>query len=81
LSDMKALVSIVVDPERSSEVCSQLSQIEEIRKVYEVTGQYDVVIEVEVGSIEEFREILNKKILAIKGVKMTESAIVLCEWK
>ena len=81
MSDMKALVSIVVDPERSSEVCSQLSQIEEIRKVYEVTGQYDVVIEVEVGSIEEFREILNKKILAIKGVKMTESAIVLCEWK
>jgi len=78
---MKALVSIVVDPERSSEVCSQLSQIEEIRKVYEVTGQYDVVVEVEAGSIEEFREILNKKILAIKGVKMTESAIVLCEWK
>jgi len=78
---MKALVSIVVDPERSPEVCSRLSQIEEIRKVYEVTGQYDVVVEVEVGSIEEFREVLNKKILAIKGVKMTESAIVLCEWK
>ena len=78
---MKALVSIVVDPARLSEVCTRLAELEEITKVYEITGEYDVLVEVIAESIEEFRKILNKKILGIKGVKLTESAIVLGEWK
>ena len=78
---MKAVVNIVVDPAKLSEVCSKLAEAKEVVKVYEITGEYDVLIEVVADSIEEFRKILKEKILGIKGVKLTESAIVLEEWK
>ncbi|MFQ5710997.1 MAG: Lrp/AsnC family transcriptional regulator [Candidatus Geothermarchaeales archaeon] len=78
---MKLVVHIVVDPKSLEEVCQNLSKLEEIKRVYEITGEYDVFTEVEVESVEDFRRLLKEKILKIAGVKLTESSIVLGVWK
>lgn len=78
---MKVLVQIVVDPPKLEEVCRTLSSLPEAKRVYEITGQFDVFAELEVDSIESFRKILKEKILKIGGVRTTESSIVLGEWK
>ena len=78
---MKVLVHIVVDPPKLEEVCKKLIKMPEVERVYEITGEFDIFTEIRVNSIDEFRVILKNKILKIDGVKLTESSVVLGEWK
>ncbi len=78
---MKILVNINVDPSLLEEVCKSLVEMSEVMRAYEITGQYDVFLEMEVDSVEDFRRILKEKILGIDGVKLTESSVVLGVWK
>ncbi|RLG60578.1 hypothetical protein DRN86_02205 [Candidatus Geothermarchaeota archaeon] len=63
---MEAIISIIADPEKLSEMCKRLSEIEEVKKVYEITGEYDVLVEMEATLIEEFKKVLKDKILEIE---------------
>ena len=78
---MKVLVQIVVDPPKLEDVCKKLAAMPEVKTVYEITGEFDIFIEINVDSIDKFRNILKNKILKIDGVKLTESSVVLGEWK
>jgi DNA-binding Lrp family transcriptional regulator len=59
------------------DVVQALNKISNIEELYEVTGEFDIVTLVSASDIEEFRDILKNKILKIRGVKSTVSAIVL----
>ncbi len=59
------------------DVVLALNRIPNIEELYEVTGEFDIVTLVSAADIEEFRDILKNKILKIKGIKSTVSAIVL----
>jgi len=50
-------------------------------KVYEITGEFDVFIEVDMEDVQSFRRLLKEKIMKITGVRMTQSSIVIGEWK
>jgi len=72
---------IVVEPNKLDDVSKKLSKISEVTKVYEITGEFDVFIELEFESIDVFRRILKEQIMKINGVRMTQSSIVMSEWK
>lgn len=74
---MLAFVDIFVDSPSMDEVVLALGKIPNIEELYEVTGEFDIVTLVSASDIEEFRDTLKNKILKIKGVKSTVSAIVL----
>jgi DNA-binding Lrp family transcriptional regulator len=74
---MLAFVDIFVDSPLMDEVVQSLGKIGNIEELYEVTGEFDIVTLVSAADIEEFRDILKNKILKIRGVKSTVSAIVL----
>jgi len=78
---MKVIMLIVVEPEKLENVCKSLSKIKGIKKVYEITGEFDIFIEVEAESMEIFRNTLKNQILKIPGIRMTQSSVVLGEWK
>jgi len=78
---LKAIVEIVVEPKKLEAVCRKVATLPEAIKVYEITGEFDVLVELEVDSIVTLREILRDKILKIDGVKTTHSSLVLGEWK
>lgn len=59
------------------DVVKALETVPNVEELYEVTGEFDVVTLVSAADIEEFREVLKNRILKIRGVKSTVSAIVL----
>ena len=77
MSRLLAFVDIFVDSPAMDDVVLALGRIPNIEELYEVTGEFDIVTLVSAADIEEFRDILKNKILKIRGVKSTVSAIVL----
>ena len=59
------------------QIIDALSKLEGIGEIYEVKGEFDIVSMVSASSVEEFRNILRKKIMKIKGVKSTIVSVVL----
>ncbi|MDG7006854.1 MAG: Lrp/AsnC ligand binding domain-containing protein [Nitrososphaerota archaeon] len=77
MARLLAFVDIFVDSPSMDDVVLALNRIPNIEELYEVTGEFDIVTLVSAADIEEFRDILKNKILKIKGIKSTVSAIVL----
>ena len=77
MTRLLAFVDIFVDSPLMDDVVQALERIPNIEELYEVTGEFDIVTLVSAGDIEEFRDVLKTKLLKIKGVKSTVSAIVL----
>jgi DNA-binding Lrp family transcriptional regulator len=72
-----ASVNIFAESSQIDNVVTALSKLDNIEEVYEVAGEYDIVTLVATSTLEEFRDILQKKIMKIKGVKSTISTIIL----
>jgi DNA-binding Lrp family transcriptional regulator len=70
-------VNIFVDPTQKAQVIDALEKLENIEEIYDVKGEFDIVSIVSASSIEEFRNILHKKIMKIKGVQSTIISVVL----
>ena len=70
-------VDIFVEQPEMDRVVAALSKLEEMVHLYEVTGEFDIVTLISVDSIDEFRQVLHDRIMKIKGVRSTVSAIVL----
>ncbi len=77
MSRFLASVNIFVEPQEKDNVVISLSKIENLEEVYEVAGEYDIVSLVSTSCLEEFREVLQRKIMKIKGVKSTITTIIL----
>jgi DNA-binding Lrp family transcriptional regulator len=72
-----ASVNIFTDSSQTKNVVAALSKLHNIEEVYEVAGAYDIVTWVGASTMEEFRDVLQKGIMKIKGVKSTITTIVL----
>jgi DNA-binding Lrp family transcriptional regulator len=73
----EASVNLFVDPTEKAHVIDALSKLENINEIYEVKGEFDIVSIVSASTLEEFRNVLQKKIMKIKGVKSTITSVVL----
>ena len=77
MSKFMASVNIFAETSQIDNVISALEKLDNIEEVYEVAGEYDIVTLVSTSTLEEFRDVLNKQILKIHGVKSTISTIIL----
>ena len=77
MHQMHAFVNVFVESHLMDEVVQELAKVSNVEELYEVTGEFDLVTLVSAADIEEFREVLNHKIMNIKGVRSTVSSIVL----
>ena len=73
----EASVNIFVDPTQKAQIMDALAKVENIEDIYEVKRKFDIVSIVSASSIEEFRNVLHKKIMNIKGVQSTIVSVVL----
>ena len=76
-----ASVNIFVEPTEKEHVVNALSQLDSIEELYEVTGEYDIVSIVSTSCLEEFRDVLQKRIMKIKGIKSTITTVILAPHK
>jgi DNA-binding Lrp family transcriptional regulator len=73
---VSAHVSIGILPNYNETVHSQLSNITEIVTLFSVSGRVDLLAVIQVSSTSRLDEVLDQ-ISKVKGVKSTESAIIL----
>jgi DNA-binding Lrp family transcriptional regulator len=76
-----AFVEIFVESQQMDDVIDSLQKLESLEELYEVTGEFDLIMMVSASDIEELRDILNNKIAKVKGIKSTVSSIVLKPYK
>jgi Lrp/AsnC family leucine-responsive transcriptional regulator len=72
-----AFIDLFVDSPHVDDVVTSLKEFKNIFEIYEVTGEFDIVILVKTKDIEELRDLLKNKIMKIQGIKSTVSSIVL----
>jgi DNA-binding Lrp family transcriptional regulator len=72
-----SFIEIFVDPALMDDVIKELTSISEITEVYEVTGEFDIIIMTESKDMEDFRDLLKNKVMKIKGIKTTVTSLVL----
>jgi DNA-binding Lrp family transcriptional regulator len=72
-----AFIDLFVDSPHVDDVVAALKELKNISEIYEVTGEFDIVILVKAKDIEELRDLLKNKIMKIQGIKSTVSSIVL----
>jgi DNA-binding Lrp family transcriptional regulator len=77
LARLLAFVSVFVESPLMDDVVRELSKLDNLEELYEVTGEFDIVSLLSAADIEEFRDVLKNRIMKIKGVKSTVSSVVL----
>jgi DNA-binding Lrp family transcriptional regulator len=77
MNRLLASVNIFVEQSQKQQVVTALSELNSIEEVYEVAGEYDIVSLVSASCLEEFRDVLQKKIMKIKGIRSTITTIIL----
>ncbi|TFG34869.1 Lrp/AsnC family transcriptional regulator [Candidatus Thorarchaeota archaeon] len=73
---MKVILNIFVESKDLGKVTKKLSEIDCIEDIYEVTGESDIVVILDVPDVLGFREILKNQILDIDGIRSTVSSVV-----
>ncbi len=74
---IKAYVLVVTDPGKTKHVHDEILKVPRIVEMHEVMGPYDIVVEIEVESLQEIPTILGEKIRTIDGIQSTTSLVTL----
>lgn len=76
-----AFIDIFVESTEMDNVIDELSKVDGLEELYEVTGEFDIVVMISAADIETLRDVLKNRITKIKGIKSTVSSIVLKAYK
>ncbi|MCW4027241.1 MAG: Lrp/AsnC ligand binding domain-containing protein [Candidatus Bathyarchaeota archaeon] len=73
---MKVSVYVFVQVEKGEpwKIAAELSKIEGVKTAHTVTGQYDVIVFVELDSLEILKDVV-REVQQIEGVQRTQTAV------
>lgn len=74
---VKGLILCQVKHKFMVKVLEEFKKIPEIKRVFSLTGDYDVIAEIEVESTDELYEVFGKKIDLIDGIINTNTHVVM----
>lgn len=77
MDPIRIILELFVESDELGHVAAELCKLPEVVDLYEVTGESDIVALIRTDSISAFRNLLVHKILQIRGVRSTTSAVVL----
>ncbi len=77
---IKALIFCKISHKSMSNVLNKLNQVPEIKKVFSLTGDYDICAEIEVDSMDILYNSFAKKIDPIEGILNTNTHMIMKEF-
>jgi DNA-binding Lrp family transcriptional regulator len=77
---VRAIMTIAIEGERSSAVVAALRGLPTVDKVHTTNGRWDLVAELDTGTLGEFSDTLDQ-IRRIEGIAATETSILLATQK
>ncbi len=72
---VKAYILVVADPGKTPNVVNALRQVQGVNVVSEVTGPYDIVIELQVPQLADLPELLHQRIRSVDGIGKTVTCV------
>jgi Lrp/AsnC family transcriptional regulator, regulator for asnA, asnC and gidA len=72
---VKATVGINRDPKLKEPIHSELLKISEVRSLSEVTGRFDMIVNINARTLEELHNIVIERIGKIEGIQNTETFV------
>jgi Lrp/AsnC family transcriptional regulator for asnA, asnC and gidA len=72
---VKATVGINRDPKLKEPIHSELVKIAEVRTLSEVTGRFDIIVNLNARTLEELHNVVIERIGKIEGVQNTETFV------
>ncbi len=73
--NVKATVGINRDPKLKEPIHSELLKISEVRSLSEVTGRFDMIVNINARTLEELHNIVIERIGKIEGIQNTETFV------
>ncbi|HXG07158.1 MAG TPA: Lrp/AsnC family transcriptional regulator [Nitrososphaera sp.] len=73
--NVKATVGINRDPKLKEPIHAELIKIPEVRSLSEVTGRFDMIVNVSAHTLEELHNIIIERIGKIEGIQNTETFV------
>jgi len=74
---IRAVIFCQVEHKAMEKVLEKFKQIPEIKKVFSLTGDYDILAEIEVDNTDELYEAFAKHIDPIEGVIKTNTHVIM----
>jgi anthranilate phosphoribosyltransferase len=78
---MRAIILCKLGINVIKKVIEEIKSIPEIKKVMSLTGDYDLLAEIEVDSSEELYDIFSEKIDLIDGIVASNTHVVMKAWE
>jgi len=75
MKKMEAIVLVVARPGTEEKVYDKLKDHPSVKELYRVYGEYDLLLRVEVDSIEELDRFHDEVLRKISNIEMTETLI------
>ena len=72
---MEAFVLIIVKPGNEDTVYEKLKDVPQVKEIYKVYGEYDIIIRIEVENIKELDSLHDEILRKIREIEMTETLI------
>ncbi len=72
----RATIKIEPDFKEIKQIIKELKQLEEVTKIWRLSGDCGLFIKVEIPSIEQFNPLIEEKIAPIKGIKIVETCFI-----
>jgi anthranilate phosphoribosyltransferase len=78
---MRAIILCKLGMNVIKKVIEELKTIPEIKKIMSLTGDYDVLAEIEVETSEELFNIFSEKIDLIDGITASNTHVIMKAWE
>lgn len=75
-----AFVGINIDPTKRHQIMKKILELDEIIELFEVTGEYDIMVKIATKDIHSLREFLTFKLGGIEGVTRTYTMVIVREY-
>ncbi len=78
---MRAIILCKLGINVIKKVIEELKAIPEIKKVMSLTGDYDLLAEIEVETSEQLFDIFSEKIDLIQGINVSNTHVIMKSWE
>ena len=74
---VEAFIFVVVEPNKIDKVGMEMKKISNVKNVFAVTGEYDIIAYIEAENFGELSRTVREEVLSIPGVVKTSTSVVI----
>ena len=78
---VRAIIFCKVEHKAMTKVIEEFKNVPEVKKVFSLTGEYDILAEIEVDNTDQLYEAFAKHIDPIEGIINTNTHVIMAAFK